>query len=153
MGGSGNYRQVIMNDFMTILCFNHSKTKQMLLQKADKYNKDNSFIIMGKIWKLEPFTIALYCCCSIVASEHSSSYFLMEIVFVCSDIHGDSRRGGVEIGALRFISGPQSGFCLASWCAAWTWRLQVHSWMQPPTTTTKHQLSAGQLSPITADNS
>lgn len=50
-----------------------------------------------------------------VASECSSLCFLMEIVFVRSQIHSEAGRGGVESGLLKFISGPQSVFCLASW--------------------------------------
>lgn len=80
-----------------------------------------------------------------VSSERSSPYFLMEIIFVHSDIYAEARRGGVETEALRFISRAQSVFCLASWCAAWTCRLQGRSWAtQPPSamTTGSQQASA-----------
>lgn len=76
----------------------------------------------GAVTVAAPFTVASGCL---------SSYFLMEIVFVRSHVHGEARRGGVETGALRFISGPQSVFCLASWCAAWTCRLQVPAYPPP----------------------
>lgn len=51
-----------------------------------------------------------------------------------------ARRGGVETGPLRFISGPQSSFCLASGCAA----APADSWVPPPThhsTNSRHSWS------------
>lgn len=67
-----------------------------------------------------------------------------ELIFVRSYIHTEASRGGLETRALRFISGPQSIFCFASWCAAWTCRLQGHFWVPlpapyPPVTTTAGQ--------------
>lgn len=76
-----------------------------------------------------------------IVSKCPDSYFLMEIIFVRWD---EARRGGVETGPLRFISRPQSIFCLASWCAARTCRLQGHPWVPPPTPHPQTTSTAGQ---------
>lgn len=154
---SFHLEDLALSCFQSVKCLkpNHLKMKLKLrlfdfvffdtiIFQADTYNKVMVYLcIMDRIWKLAPVTMVLLLLLFpfSVVSKCPSSYFLMEIVFVRSD---EARRGSVETGPLRFISGPQSVFCLASWCAAWTCRLQGHSWVPlpaPPPTNNRHSWS------------